>query len=468
MKPRLKNVTAEDINSSLYYLHLDVSDDANYAERAHLEGDHEGKLSFDIQRKPVTPRIGAEPQPSIPPTRSASQVQRKPLRFSEEPSVLQSSPNDFQSTTAEGDGVINRRPLGPRPPQKQASLSRKPLPSFPGIENASILSSKSPNRNFETSPERQPVKNFSITLIRRDPTSNSQWNIGRISSQPLFNENVASSDLFPGASHGPVFLYIDNPGYTKFHQNTDHHLISKSANDQVRPGASLHSGFSRQINITREPTSDRKSRGSVNWQNRPGSSGSKSDDFSESARAPESSKLGRITGYTFLSPWNGLCSFNTSVGGRSLKCRHILSGNGMQIDAADQASGASAEVSELRFNLPNSALFAQKQSASKTSDIGRFAAAKLSHIRNKMSSDSSKIVLPSLPISKARSSTIASDDDEFEDDDGLDQLGQEKAGGGNRGKRVKLAKLIIEHEGLQMLDLVVASNMGIFWKIWDR
>lgn len=35
-------------------------------------------------------------------------------------------------------------------------------------------------------------------------------------------------------------------------------------------------------------------------------------------------------------------------------------------------------------------------------------------------------------------------------------------------KRVKLAKLIIQHEGLQMLDLVVAANMGIFWKIWDR
>jgi NADH dehydrogenase (ubiquinone) Fe-S protein 8 len=60
------------------------------------------------------------------------------------------------------------------------------------------------------------------------------------------------------------------------------------------------------------------------------------------------------------------------------------------------------------------------------------------------------------------------EDDDF--DDGFDplSLGREKAGGGIRGKRVKLGKLIVHDEGLKMLDLVVAANMGIWWTIWDR
>jgi hypothetical protein len=58
--------------------------------------------------------------------------------------------------------------------------------------------------------------------------------------------------------------------------------------------------------------------------------------------------------------------------------------------------------------------------------------------------------------------------EEDEDDDRLDlSIGQEKAGGGIRGRRVKLGKLIIHDEGLKMLDLVVASNMGIWWSVWE-
>jgi hypothetical protein len=57
-----------------------------------------------------------------------------------------------------------------------------------------------------------------------------------------------------------------------------------------------------------------------------------------------------------------------------------------------------------------------------------------------------------------------------EEDDGRDRLdlsiGKEAAGGGNRGKRAKLGKLIIMDEGFKMLDLVVAANMSIWWSVW--
>lgn len=47
-------------------------------------------------------------------------------------------------------------------------------------------------------------------------------------------------------------------------------------------------------------------------------------------------------------------------------------------------------------------------------------------------------------------------------------LGQEHAGGGFGGKQAKLGKLIIEKEGLQMLDLIVAANMALWWRVYER
>lgn len=47
-------------------------------------------------------------------------------------------------------------------------------------------------------------------------------------------------------------------------------------------------------------------------------------------------------------------------------------------------------------------------------------------------------------------------------------LGREKAGGGKRGGRAKLGKLLVYDEGIKMLDLVVAANMGIWWTAWER
>ena len=47
-------------------------------------------------------------------------------------------------------------------------------------------------------------------------------------------------------------------------------------------------------------------------------------------------------------------------------------------------------------------------------------------------------------------------------------LGQERAGGGFGGRQAKLGKLIVEGEGLAMLDLVVAANMGIWWRGYER
>jgi hypothetical protein len=47
-------------------------------------------------------------------------------------------------------------------------------------------------------------------------------------------------------------------------------------------------------------------------------------------------------------------------------------------------------------------------------------------------------------------------------------LGQERAGGGFGGKQAKLGKLIIQPAGLEMLDLLVAANLGLWWRAYER
>lgn len=58
-----------------------------------------------------------------------------------------------------------------------------------------------------------------------------------------------------------------------------------------------------------------------------------------------------------------------------------------------------------------------------------------------------------------------------EDDDGrrMDfSLARENAGGGIKGDEAKLGKLIVEDEGIKMLDLVVAASMAVWWRSYYR
>jgi hypothetical protein len=47
-------------------------------------------------------------------------------------------------------------------------------------------------------------------------------------------------------------------------------------------------------------------------------------------------------------------------------------------------------------------------------------------------------------------------------------LGQEFAGGGFGGRQAKLGKLIIEDEGLKMVDLLVATNVALWWRAYEK
>jgi hypothetical protein len=47
-------------------------------------------------------------------------------------------------------------------------------------------------------------------------------------------------------------------------------------------------------------------------------------------------------------------------------------------------------------------------------------------------------------------------------------LAQEFAGGGFGGKQAKLGKIILEDEGLKMIDLLVAANLGLWWRAYEK
>ncbi|EKV07467.1 metal homeostatis protein BSD2 [Penicillium digitatum] len=66
---------------------------------------------------------------------------------------------------------------------------------------------------------------------------------------------------------------------------------------------------------------------------------------------------------------------------------------------------------------------------------------------------------------RSMSNSSGGDLDHDSDDDRLDlSLAREPAGGGLRGKSAKLGKLVIEDEGIKMLDLVVAACMAVWWR----
>jgi len=410
-----------------------------------------------------------------------------------------------------------------------------------------ITSPGSPSRLGRTpSPgqrgRRPSSVTFSLTIIRRDPTSGTQCNVGKVSS---FQTNVPTPDaadpgLDPDNMGGllvhaqKVGIHLESSGYAKYRD-----MPSRAEVDALRP-TSGHSftqqgmqaaaaprrdrapslkpawgpadeGFSRQVVMSYGASWTSNIKKAFQRRDRPDSPVHAASTSPENPAVPRAlharhgsaSTIGSVDsadgstsptlithpgpglkpkGYVFLSPWNGRCEFRTSTNGRSLKLRHVLDPASVRIDPREvaqsirdaQAMGRSRgdeftsallgakPVSELRFNLPNGALHraSERDSASKS---GRWDG-------NHLSGHLSKLL-----HHRSRSSDEESEDDVDYDNDGHDQdtpmdlsLGKEHAGGGNRGKRAKLGKLIIHDEGLKMLDLVVAANVGVWWTTWGR
>ena len=502
MKPQEKVVTAQDIESSLYYVHVDSEKDAELLrleeddKAALLEEDEEDIGPFTAQecknivhRKPVLPprrptqELETRPQahphlqsPSFAPRVSASPG-RKP--------VGQGSSKPGHKSTELGSMFAHRKMLGPRPmhdrlhsvgsaaledvPQRQntntrrwseqAASLRPPFPLRPHEQklrdldelyraNSTYSNGRPPSmedsrstfssESYDVLSGQQPASESSLTLIRR--YDYLQSNVGKIMASNLPSD--------------PVKLDIMGLGYSKFNTEENGSQKSTSLEEQEQAAYRCHL-HDTTTTSARRPTHDFQVeshgspiahtsglRGSLDLRRRSHLSSNSFEPVSNHKPAP-------TKGYTFQSPWKGTCEFVTGVAGRSLKCRH----------SHPSRYGQATEVSELRFNLPSSKTFtpARKSSAPGTPR------------ESKRSSFFSKNHRRQDSFESIEGPPVGSFQSKIDLEDRLDlSLGQEHAGGGFGGKQAKLGKLIIEQEGLQMLDLIVAANMALWWRVYDR
>ncbi|TAQ84715.1 hypothetical protein B7494_g6950 [Chlorociboria aeruginascens] len=538
LKPRLKNVTAEDVGHSLYYLHLETEDDALI-----LAEEEDIKPDVTVHHKPIA-------------------VARKPLAESSKTSLDISSQNkDSESEVAiprdlhakpdplpppnAAKPPIQRKPLGPRPlisapiPTRESSIIRKPLP---GEENQPSASKQPPQdinpiskisgnsmhdpepniSNINSILDEDESSTFSINIIRRDPSSGGQWNIGNVTGK-LVADKLRVKDYKITSNNKrryfDISIHLTTPGYGYF-RNSEATYNSAS---NTRPGQVQHKvhpvgrdnasgnlelpitserGFNRQLQMEGLSFWDKQHLRGLSDQSISNiRSRTRSDSDGYMRGTPEvagaddskgSSSLGG-KGYVFESPWGGRCKFSTGLGGRSLKCKHTPPGP-ISADGSGSLipSQVSANLSELRFNLPTSFLFNSLQSAvnGKGVEMDRLSIPKYGTSWKSIESlpplpprphpspcvDDERPPLPPRPVD-------TSDEEQSPvsptmprqlpirpsyEEDRLDlSLGQEKAGGGNRGKRAKLGKLIIHDEGFKMLDLIVAANVGVWWSVWE-
>ncbi|EYE91136.1 uncharacterized protein EURHEDRAFT_416749 [Aspergillus ruber CBS 135680] len=402
-----------------------------------------------------------------------------------------------------------------RPPSSHESPRRSP-----GL---------SPSRRSHDSRSPDPSPGFHITLIRRDPTHGTQWNVATISTQrldegvmdleistPGYNRFLAQDEPISLASLGLNTDKMNGPSFSALqalqqqaesHGPVPHNDTPNDNSSQEPPGPKR---FRRKLCVSR-PLQD-EGRGSIDQQSAPRGS----IDSTGPGSPPPKSQNGSLSKlksgyYTFNSPWNGVCTFSTSVNGRSLKCKHMIP---LQAPAgfsstSTQTVGTSpaVTVAEIRFNTPFQPGHLHHQpnpthlSPWQLSQTSTFANPHAEPNDQPLSTTPSNIpseqqsppLQPANPTSKRASlaqilnpnrprahttnnalgnigltrkpSTASTASKSSDDPDRLDfSLARERAGGGMRGKSAKLGKLVVEDEGIKMLDLVVAACMGVWWR----
>jgi hypothetical protein len=331
-----------------------------------------------------------------------------------------------------------------------------------------------------------------VTVIRRNPASGEQWNVASIRDPPVFD---IASDGRRGSmtstkirrSGQPLYLNINHPGYLKFLPADAHSRGTSVAgstpsialSDAPTENSDTEPCFTRRMWLEgslfeKQSHSHRKSLSAdqadsnhlsprPTFNNRDSSdlailpSSMQGQDDASNYLDPHDmrrlslagdQKRSNTRGYTFLSPWDGRCEFASGTMGNSLKCRQLRMKNSLSPD-----SNVPEQVSELRFNLPGGGPMASEPRRRSPTKPGQ-RESKRSRLLAKFSDRNSSY-----------------DDDPYGEprDERLDlSLGQELAGGGFAGKQAKLGKLIVEGEGLQMLDLIVAANMALWFRAYEK
>ncbi len=343
LKPRDKVVSAEDITSSLYFVHVDQPEDVNLVAPSDFqEPDYSDprqthlnpSSAAPVLRKPVPGNSGDPNAPRLP--------MRKPV-----PGALAPVDN-YESMQNTNAGNYAQRPgmLDP---------NQNPRRSFDSTQYQQE-SVRSPAALRRSSEGRGPLR-ASLTLIRRDPSSGAQWNVAHIEDPQVFDVSSSNSNDFAARMKfgNPMYVEIFNPGYSKF-LNSDTTgkapLPSRPTDMSLQPGTSSqpfipesgtvgpsdfektfrrrlwmegaqssNGGFGHRKNSSYDASAGRpNSGGGYNTQGQPSPSFLTHENQSYSTIQVSDRQSG-FRGYVFNSPWNSRCEFVTGGGGGSLKVR---------------------------------------------------------------------------------------------------------------------------------------------------
>ncbi|KAL8650570.1 MAG: hypothetical protein Q9210_003746 [Variospora velana] len=339
------------------------------------------------------------------------------------------------------------------PPRSQAPERRQDLAHDSrrdGYENADTatridqgIRSPGPHRSGRQSA-RSTKDGFSLTLIRR--YDGSQWNIGKIFN---LREEADLWDRQCISRQDGLTIQISTPGYLRFRDpnypeapDTPNQAFERRLTKLRRRSRDLSS-----MENNGDSTNNRKLRMSLDFRRLSTPRIEKKSEAMKSAYTDERESLS-VKGYGFYSPWNGTCEFSQGISGHVLKCKHTAPTEGSQ----------AVKMSELRFNLPASSNLAAVSPRQRSSPEKPKNTKRTSYFSHTSESEP-----PPRKGSDQGSSEVHDTNDRFDL-----SLGQEHAGGGFGGKQAKLGKLMIEPEGLKMLDLLVAANMGLWWKVYEK
>ena len=540
MKPLQKVVTAQDVDSCLYYVHLDSSEDQKLLEHLTAGDDYPAEESIEevgassggtevVKRKPLphAPGTALRNCPQRPPKlhphyqlplHGFSQLGQKPVNTAAGSEVAEGvSPNNIRPLhgprpmfqhfqTVDGtsqefyprlcdanpsrwSGQPNLAPpeLSPRAGQQGANFRHSFARSSGYTAEEAFDDSSQKSLGFRKDGIRGPVgkdpaqdsgRHISLTLIRRH--AGLQSNVGKIwhtfDDKRNGSPTSVSAAMPPLKSSNGTMIEISTPGYRKFVSPFGSSSVSRPGPERVllrdqrssdtgfpADGAEPEVVFRRQLHTVpteKRPQSQHKlnssnssleyprSRSSLDIRG-PGQQTTGNTEVIRPSHPPTSESVQSSNkGHTFESPWHGVCEFHTGITGRSLKCKHTPA-------PSNRIGTPSASVSELRFNLPSSSALGppRTQSSTDTSKTSKRSSIFSHHHRAQSASE-------------VQSSSTYGSKVELEERMDL-SLGRERAGGGFGGKHAKLGKLIVEEEGLKMLDLVVATNIALWWRVFS-
>lgn len=338
MKPREKVVTAEDITSSLYFVHVEHPEDFNLLDRPEFQDP-----DYPEQRPSPMDRVSAPliQRKAVPNTPVAAPT-RKPV-----PGTLAPIAN-FDSRQNASAGRYSQRPTMLTP-------AYEPRGSYDS--SRSLTENDIPPVQLRRPDVSTHSTGISLTLIRRDPASGAQWNVARIDDPTV--TGISSNGLSERKPGSPLYIEISNPGYSKFlHSDADNKppfptrtsdlsVRSYQSSAPPRPGVDTsYETSSGNDNVFRRRLwmegshlgggfGHRKSGSYDRTSSRPTSRGNYDDRLSIDQPLPSPSFLTRddqaygmlqsseqqsnFRGYVFTSPWNGRCEFVTGASGGTLK-----------------------------------------------------------------------------------------------------------------------------------------------------